>query len=463
MLTAVTGETLLSTPQQDSSCPFRSRFYPRTNAPSFRQNKDAPRKRIWLPGQRSLVKYHFMNQLPRRSPNCSVEWRDDIVEARPFSAVLTLAALWETIAHACNTCFPTSTSRVLAFPDANAQVIEQWVQLINWFMDQQQNSTILHKLNVSFDHVVMDFVKIPTVVISCSPYSGEPNSSVVDSSVLQLDRETIVRRTKSWVQRILVDHYICPFTKSVSYSGQGLSDVNVPVGRIAYRVSASVVPSSPSTCYLSAMSQLQADTWNAIYEMLLAGPVYSKNQNLNGISSILLAAPGWDTHFAAWSGPVFALLEAGVVITGATELIGVVCFHPFYQTPDGRSFPGFGHMHSVLRLQQWLTQHEQPLDVQNAVQHSIPDLISSKIIVDDAISTVNALDNPKFLTAVAAAGGAWQRRTPHATINVLRADQLAAAEGKRSTPTLYATNMIRLSAIGWKQLAASLDHERHLQ
>ena len=33
-------------------------------------------------------------------------------------------------------------------------------------------------------------------------------------------------------------------------------------------------------------------------------------------------------------------------------------------------------------------------------------------------------------------GGAWQQRTPHATINVLGADQLAAAEGKRSTPDL---------------------------
>ena len=32
-----------------------------------------------------------------------------------------------------------------------------------------------------------------------------------------------------------------------------------------------------------------------------------------------------------------------------------------------------------------------------------------------------------------AAGGAWQRRTPHAVINVLRAEQLEAAEGRRST------------------------------
>jgi hypothetical protein len=460
---AIASEETSLIPQQYNSCPFRSRFYPRTNTPLFRQNKDAPRKNFWLPGQRSLVKFRFLNQLQQRRPNCVIEWRDDVVEMQPYSAVSTLAALWQSIANATNTCSVTPITRVLAFPDANGNVIEQWVQLINWYMDQQQNMTIPYKLDVSFDRTVVDFVEIPSTIVSCELFSHQPSFSLIDTSAFHLDHETIVRRTKSWVQRILVDHSICPFTKSVTYSGQGLSDVNVPVGRISYHVTESVVPSSPSTSCLTAMCQLQADTWHSMYDMLLAGPVYSKNQNLNGISSILLAAPGWDDHFAEWSGPVFALLEAGVIIADATEIIGVVCFHPHYQTPDGRSFPGFGHMHSVLRLQQWLKQYEQPLDVQKAAQQSIPDLIASKVIADDANSTFNAMDNPKVMTALAAAGGAWQRRTPHATINVLRADQLAAAEGKRSTPSLYATNILRLVAIGWKQLAAALDHERQLR
>ena len=40
-----------------------------------------------------------------------------------------------------------------------------------------------------------------------------------------------------------------------------------------------------------------------------------------------------------------------------------------------------------------------------------------------------------------AAGGAWQRRTPHAIVNVLRADQLEKAEKKRSTKNLYVRNI----------------------
>jgi hypothetical protein len=62
--------------------------------------------------------------------------------------------------------------------------------------------------------------------------------------------------------------------------------------------------------------------------------------------------------------------------------------------------------------------------------------------------------------------GAWQRRTPHATINVLRADQLAAAEAKRSSAELYAINIEKLvgaSGIGSDQLFRDLERERQLE
>jgi hypothetical protein len=61
--------------------------------------------------------------------------------------------------------------------------------------------------------------------------------------------------------------------------------------------------------------------------------------------------------------------------------------------------------------------------------------------------------------------GAWQRRTPHATINVLRADQLEAAEAKRSSASLYAVNIEKLvgaSGIGSDKLFRDLERERQL-
>jgi hypothetical protein len=243
---------------------------------------------------------------------------------------------------------------------------------------------------------------------------------------------------------VLVNLNICPFTKSTVVAGQGLADVGVPVGKIAYHTSdaAPTTASAPSGLPVG-MCQLQADTWEAIRAMLLAGP----DAKSGGIGSILLAAPAFDDDFDQWSGPVFALLEAGVVAAGATDRVGVVCFHPLYATPDGSSFPGFGHMHSVPRLQQWLTDYLRQQQQQQATN----------------AQGSEACPAVEVAAAAAAAGGAWQRRTPHATINVLRADQLAAAEGRRSTPTLYAQNIIELEKVGWDILQKALDQERNLE
>mmetsp|Transcript_10608 Transcript_10608/g.22994 ORF Transcript_10608/g.22994 Transcript_10608/m.22994 type:complete len:168 (-) Transcript_10608:126-629(-) len=152
-----------------------------------------------------------------------------------------------------------------------------------------------------------------------------------------------------------------------------------------------------------------------------------------GVSSILLAAPGFDTKFPLWAGPVFSLLESGVGAAGAEPLVGVVCFHPEYATPDGSSWPGFGHMHSVPRLRKWVDEEDPNF---------------SKTLSDDDV----------------AAGGAWQRRTPHSVINVLRADQLEAAEGKRTSPQMYTRNIRVLvgkeEGIGSEKLLEDLSSER---
>jgi hypothetical protein len=133
------------------------------------------------------------------------------------------------------------------------------------------------------------------------------------------------------------------------------------------------------------------------------------------------------------------MLESCVGAIQGEEIIGVVCFHPKYKTPDGQSWPGFGHMHSVPRLVKWYNQYNNP----EAAPHQLLD--------DDEI----------------AAGGAWQRRTPHAVINVLRAEQLEAAEGRRSTGELYGRNIRVLvgkeeGSVGLDKLSEDLEREQCL-
>lgn len=241
--------------------------------------------------------------------------------------------------------------------------------------------------------------------------------------------EVTENQTRSWVQRVLVDLAICPFTKSKMFSGQGLADVGVPVGRIAYHTSSA-----------SSLVPLLRDTWHAIQRMIHAGP-----KGRSGVSSILLAAPAYNSDFDLWSGPVFGVLEASVVACRMESQIGVVCFHPQYATPDGTTFPGFGHMHSLPRLQQWFRECTQPN------KRSANDL--EEAALDTAVDL-----SPEQI----AAGGAWQRRTPHATINVLRADQLQAAESRRNTPQMYTRNIQTLMQIGNERLQADLEKDQQL-
>lgn len=95
-------------------------------------------------------------------------------------------------------------------------------------------------------------------------------------------------------------------------------------------------------------------------------------------------------------------------------------------------------MHSVPRLAQWVRQERE--QCQNETE-----------------------EGPSPLSRVdVAAGGAWQRRTPHSTINVLRADQLARAEGRRDSASLYPRNIRALLAVGNERLQTELEKEQAL-
>ena len=194
--------------------------------------------------------------------------------------------------------------------------------------------------------------------------------------------------------------------------------------------------------------------------MINAGPSGS-----DGVSSILLAAPGYDDELDLWAGPVFALLESSVLAAQAPDRIGVVCFSPEYKTPDGTTFAGFGHMHSVPRLESWVSS--SPDDGNGQITSSRTYIRNDDRTDADVGGNSDKDDDQEegrcpLSTEEVAAGGAWQRRTPHATINVLRADQLEKAESKRNTPRLYDRNIRVLMEIGNDELTTALEKERNL-
>jgi len=311
---------------------------------------------------------------------------------------------------------------IIGLPNFSVFGLKQFSEIINWMSEEEQyylptSAESKIKIEASVD----EDSPVPTILLLATKVGRRDSLEHLNSGGhnegKKLNKSIVRDRTKAWVDRVLVKMKICPFTKSTSKSGQGLGDVGVPVGAIAYHYSPALQSEFP---------MLMADTWEAISNMIKAGP-----SGKNGVSSILLAAPDFDNHFSLWAGPLFAMLEASVCAARAEPIIGIVCFHPEYKTPDGNSWPGFGHMHSLPRLGKWIKENDE--DFFNNVE-------------DRDIS----------------AGGAFQRRTPHATINVLRAEQLEAAEGRRSSASLYSINIRRLYEEGFGKLEQDLKKEQNL-
>lgn len=373
---------------------------------------------------KSIVERKYSSKNKQSKKNESFHWiertidvsKDDDRIAKGKMGIFTSSVVWEKTANVLLECLkaPGETHRmIVSIPRASVAGLLQLADIINWYNDQKLGGWV----NIHAE--VDETMPVPTILLEATSSSSSKTSvdiikSQAVSSTNQLSKEQVIQGTQSWVKRVLVQLGICPFTKSVTKSGQGLADVGVPVGRIAYHCSHAKINEIPI---------LMADTWKAILEMIEKGP-----SGKDGISSILLSAPEYDHDFPLWAGPIFAMLEANVSAASAEPLIGIVCFHPQYKTPNGKSWPGFGQMHSLPRLRKWLQEENE--------------ILSSSFKDQDV-----------------AAGGAYQRRTPFATINVLRAEQLEAAEGRRSTSSLYAKNIQVLHEYGYNRLQQEIEQE----
>jgi len=342
----------------------------------------------------------------------------------------------------------SSKKLILVIPNASKSGLKQLTEITNWIDEERTKPNGVLNLNnrdnkMRVQAKVDEGSPLPTIIITTTtpPTNPTPTTTTTPPTstiIMPPTREEQERATKSWVNRLLVKLQICPFTKSVTKSGQGLGHVNIPVGRISYQ---------SSRAELVDVWCLLADIWEAISEMIHCGP-----SGKQGISSILLTSPSYDNNFDLWSGPIFTILEACVVASRAETSVGVVCFHPQYVVPDERSsWPGFGHMHSIRKLQGWMNDYFKENSDNEENEEEEPTMV-------DCTTTAIA---GKELTSKrsVAAGGAYQRRMPHATVNVLRADQLKKAEGNRQSHVLYPENIQRLNDIGWTTLENDLRKE----
>ena len=230
----------------------------------------------------------------------------------------------------------------------------------------------------------------------------EPSGSAV-AAATPADGAAVARaipETRRWVNEALAPGplHLCPFTASDSLAGVKLEAFGIPAAGIAYGATAA-----------ASLPELLLEFWSITDQMLAAGQART--------SSILLTAPAWDDDFAAWRDEVFPALEESVLASGLGRSIGVVCFHPKYEIPSQKFLARrpFGHMRSTEKLRRWLASSDEELSAETS---------------DEELAWA----------------GAAMRHSPRATINVLWASQLEAAEGKRKSAQLYSANVRRLLA-----------------
>jgi len=172
----------------------------------------------------------------------------------------------------------------------------------------------------------------------------------------------------------------CPYTESSRVSASGLTGVDP--APITYVNSLSSNDNIPA---------LMAEFYEALFDMRSKGEQHT--------SSMIFTAPSWDNNFESWHKRLFPVLEASILAAGLGREIGIVCFHPGYLTPapDHLSRNPFGHLPSTKKLRSWLDEHDERF---------------SSSMNDDELTLA----------------ASYQRKSPHAMINVLWSRQLEVAE-----------------------------------
>ena len=250
---------------------------------------------------------------------------------------------------------------------------------------------------------------------------SDANWALEEASQAEVEREVL--RARAWVEDVVASPPgrapgVCPFTASADLAGTSLGAARVPPGAVLWPVCAA------RGCGAAATVAVVAAFWRATCELLSSAPEEA--------SSTLLAA----THYATEDHGAFLnaadVMVRNLKLVQGDDAVALVFFHPLYDRDDAaivQDRPSHGH----LPPSDWLRGYLR-------LTHSEAEVDS---VSDEQLRNAN-----------------YQRRAPTFLINLLRADQVAAAEavvpssviepspGRRVRVTgarVYATNTWRLA------------------
>ena len=240
--------------------------------------------------------------------------------------------------------------------------------------------------------------------------------------------EKCTKALQSFIDRVVVGAEACPYTKSVNLAAVGLEARGVPPGPVGYRFNG-----TSDACAAVGVF------WNSVCELL--------STPQEEISTTMLSLPGIgagvDDEALFRFNAVAELISRNLCLFRGDDVFGLVHFHPAYDRTAIHPVdkPSYGH----LPPRGWL----RPMLKMNGNVAEAENLNEEELNLSD-----------------------FQRKSPFTAINILRVNQLNAANGaksivdlevgegvteKASGITTYSRNAIRLAGLGQEKLQAGLD------
>ena len=214
----------------------------------------------------------------------------------------------------------------------------------------------------------------PAPGVALSPSGGEATNDMHDST--RASDGAAVEASLRWVDDTLGALRLCPYTRGRARGAVGLEGVGVASGPVR------AVAAAPGAANLAAAF------FRAVGELTTTPE--------RDLATTLLVSPAYDGDFLGFVGVCDGVVEPLVAATGAAAVVGRAWFHPSYEAA------AVGH---------------------DALKpgHALP-----SAVVRPFVEKYGSGDPPSD-DALAAANDAV-RRSPHATINLLRRSQLDAAQ-----------------------------------
>ena len=189
------------------------------------RNNDGARNSV-----ESLYKSEVKEGLFRWSSSAEIMAQASSLADEDFVAA---AAFWRMVSDIAEQLLmqsPQGKKWYLALPETTAEVASNFCEILNWYADliEQEDSDSV-QMRAQLDSRSTD---VPVVQFTANGNTQQQQHPQLSDSLPSA--EDTERQTKAWVTRLLVKLGVCPFTKSPEKSGQGLSDMGVPVANIMY-------------------------------------------------------------------------------------------------------------------------------------------------------------------------------------------------------------------------------------